>query len=79
MRDLSSRVHWLNARLHIVVALVVSLFAAVGFGVSAGEGDFRFVYVALMGAAVVAVMGMLGDKYWLLVPFPSRRHSRPSR
>jgi hypothetical protein len=69
MRDLSAHVHWLNARLHVIVATIVSLLVAVGFGVSAGEGDFRLVYVALLGTAVVAVMGMLGDKYWLLIPF----------
>lgn len=69
MRDLSSHVHWLNARLHIVIAIVVALVVAAGFGVSAGEGDFRFVYGALVGAGVVAIMGMLGEKYWLLVPF----------
>jgi hypothetical protein len=69
MRDLSSRVHWLNARLPVVVATLISLVAAAGFGISAGEGDFRMVYIGLLGAAVTAVIMMLGDKYWLLLPF----------
>ncbi len=69
MRDFSSQIHWLNARLHIVVAIIVALLVSVGFGISAGEGDFRFVYIALFGAAVATIMVMLGEKYWLLVPF----------
>ncbi len=43
--------------------------AAAAFGVALGEGDLFKVYLWLLGAGATALMMILGDKYWMLIPF----------
>ncbi len=57
------------SRFHIIVTVVVALLAAAFLGISAGEGDFFSIYLAFFGAAFVALVLALGDKYWLIIPF----------
>lgn len=61
--------HRLTARLHIFVALIVALVAAVVFALAAGEGDFRMVGVILGVAVALALLSTLGSSYWLVIPF----------
>lgn len=57
------------SRFHIIVTVVVALLGAAFLGISAGEGDFFGIYATLFGAAFVALMIALGDKYWMVIPF----------
>ena len=61
--------HRFTARLHLLVAMLVSLVASVIFALSAGEGDFIFVWIGLFVISMVALMTMLGPHYWLIIPF----------
>lgn len=61
--------HRFTARLHLLVAMLVALVASVVFALSAGEGDFIFVWIGLFLIAMVAIMTMLGTYYWLVIPF----------
>ena len=62
-------IHRLPSRLHLFIATAISLMAAAAFGVALGEGDLFKVYLWLLGAGATALMMMLGDKYWMLIPF----------
>lgn len=57
------------SRFHIIVTVVIALAGAAIFGAAAGEGEFFNIYVAIFGAAFVALMLALGDKYWMVIPF----------
>ena len=61
--------HRFTARLHLLVAMLVALVASVVFALSAGEGDFIFVWIGLFLISMVAIMTMLGTYYWLVIPF----------
>ena len=62
-------IHRLPSRLHLIIATIGSLLAAAAFGVALGEGDFYTIYATLLGVGVAALMMVLGDKYWLVIPF----------
>ncbi len=57
------------SRFHIIVTVVIALIGAAVFGAAAGGGDFFSIYVGIFGAAFIALMLALGDKYWLVIPF----------
>jgi len=61
--------HLFTARLHLLVAMLVALVASVVFALSAGEGDFIFVWIGLFLISMVAIMTMLGTYYWIVIPF----------
>lgn len=58
-----------TARLHIIVATLVALVAAVVFGLSAGAGDFSLIGMGLGLAFLLAIMNQMGSRYWLVIPF----------
>jgi hypothetical protein len=64
----SNWIHRLPSRLHLFIAVIVSLAAAGSLGIAMGEGDFFTTYLVLIGLAVAAVMVMLGQYYWLFIP-----------
>ena len=49
--------------------MLVALVASVVFALSAGEGEFIFVWIGLFLISMVAIMTMLGTYYWLVIPF----------
>ena len=57
------------SRFHIIVTVVVAMLGAAFLGISAGEGDFFAIYLGIFGAAFIALMIALGDKYWMVIPF----------
>ena len=57
------------SRFHIIVTVIVALFAAAFLGISAGEGDFSNIYLAIFGAVFIALTIALGKKYWFVVVF----------
>ena len=61
--------HLFTARLHVIVALIGALILTAILAVAAGTGDS--IQVALIMATIVAValVLMLGEKYWMLIPF----------
>jgi len=69
MSDPSSWPLRLTERLHIVVALLSALVLTVILAVSVGSGDLTRVAVVMMGLGCMALVLMLGEKYWLLIPF----------
>lgn len=61
--------HRFTARLHLLVAMLVALVLTVILAVSAGTGDMSEVATVMMALGCIALVLMLGDKYWMLIPF----------
>ena len=61
--------HRFTARLHLLVAMLVALVLTVILAVSAGSGDMSEVAMVMMALGCIALVLMLGDKYWMLIPF----------
>ena len=61
--------HQFTARLHIGIALLVSLVFTVVLAVAIGNGELSNVAIAMMALGCIALVLMLGDKYWMLIPF----------
>lgn len=57
------------SRFHIIVTVILALIGAAILGASAGGGDFFDIYAILFGAAFMAIILALGDKYWMVVVF----------
>lgn len=69
MSDHTSWIFRLSERLHIVIALLAALLLTVILAVAVGSGDTAKVVVVMMVLGGVALVLMLGDKYWMLLPF----------
>ncbi len=61
--------HRFTARLHLLVAMLVALVLTVILAVSAGTGDMSEVATVMMALGCIALVLMLGDKYWTLIAF----------
>ena len=59
----------LTARLHIIVATLATMLFTVFLAVAVGNGEMNQVAVASMAIVAIGLVLMLGDKYWLLIPF----------
>ena len=61
--------HRFTARLPVLVAMGASLVLTVCLASFSGSGDFSELMVVMMALVSVALVLMLGDKYWMLIPF----------
>ena len=69
MSDNSSWPFRLTERLHIVVALLAALVLTFVLAVAVGKGELITVFIGLTVLVSTALVLMLGDRYWLLIPF----------
>ena len=61
--------HLFTARLHVIVALIGALILTAILAVAAGTGDTTQVALIMATIVAVALVLMLGEKYWMLIPF----------
>jgi len=61
--------HRLTSRLHIIVALIGALILTAILAVAVGTGDGNQVAIIMATIVAVALVLMLGEKYWMLIPF----------
>lgn len=57
------------SRYPIILVILGGLLAAVAMGSWIGTGDMKKVGLLIGGCGAVAAVMMLGDKYWLMIPF----------
>jgi len=61
--------HRLTSRLQVAIAMVVALLLTFFLAISIGNGEPAEVAIIVVAVVCIALVIMLGDKYWMLIPF----------